>query len=82
MDSKVKKLIEEVLNPDILLQETYNRFYDYYDEEDLEEYEEEPIKVILAYEGEEIPLDITQDCLTTLKKELNKRWKKYVNDCS
>ncbi len=68
MNEEIKKIIDEKLTEDYLTEEATNRFYDYLDDEDLEE-DESHLDCILRYGAEEIPYDLIQEVYLNIKQK-------------
>lgn len=67
MRTEIKKYIETELTEEYLKMEAINRFYEYFDEEDLGD--KEQLDVIMEYQSEEIPLDIIDETTKHIEKE-------------
>lgn len=67
MKDNIKQVIDEHLDPQRLELEAVNRFYDYFDNDDLKDGESE-LDCINRYGSEEIPTDLIQELYTELKQ--------------
>lgn len=69
MKEEIQKIIDQHLNPSRLEIEVANRFYDYFDEEDLQDGETE-LECINRYGSEEIPTDLINEIYDDLKENV------------
>ena len=68
MREDIKKFIEEYLTPEYLRDAAENKYWEYFEAEDMEG-DETTLDVLIRYEAEEVPLDIIQELVQELEEK-------------